>query len=74
MKPVQIPSFMSIGTTGNEESLMHGSDQYDCIDTVVVKGCKYFVHKSGPVSCGLNSSYLGYIMLMYGWSQSISAL
>ena len=27
MKPVHIPSFMSIGTMGNEESLMHGSDQ-----------------------------------------------
>ena len=28
MKPVQIPSFMSIGTTGKEESPTHGSDQY----------------------------------------------
>ena len=34
MKPVHIPSFMSIGTMGNEESLMHGSDQY----VVIVKG------------------------------------
>ena len=33
---MQIASFMSIGTTGNEESLMHGSNQI-CIDTEVVK-------------------------------------
>ena len=31
------------------------------------------VNKSGPVSCGFISNYLGYI-LMYGWSQSISEL
>ena len=67
MKPVQIPSFMSIGTTGNEESLMHGLAHCSS------KRVNYFVHKSGPVSYGLISSYLGYI-LMYGWSQSISAL
>ena len=47
MKPVQIPSFMSIGTTGNEESLMHGSNQYVSILYIVVKGLLInFVHKS----------------------------
>ena len=42
------------------------------IDTVQVKELN-LVNKSGPVSCGLISNYLGYI-LMYGWSQSISEL
>ena len=37
MNPVQIPSFMSIGTTDVEKSLMHSLDKI-CIDSVVVKG------------------------------------
>ena len=61
---MQIPSFISIGNTGIKERLMHDSDQYIHIDTVVVKNV---VNKSGSVSCGLISNYLGHI-LMYGWN------
>ena len=73
---MQKPSFVTIGTTGIKVRLMHDSDQYIYIDTVVVKGlteCKNLVNKSGRVPCRLLLNYLGYI-LMYGWSQSISEL
>ena len=56
-------------TIGIKERLMYDSDQYICSS----KRDKNLVNKSGPVSCGLISYYLGYI-LMYGWSQSISEL